>query len=160
MTQGATFSRFHALHRNTRLPKPVTAPRPSARHKRHTRPKASAAQAGERPPGGKRGQGLLQRAAPAQSLGSASSRGVLVTPRTLSGGHRERARGLTLSRPSPLSSPPGLRQRLRDASAPPFAPACPHTLWRACAEAGRRARARGEGRRTSLRASQAARTPA
>lgn len=47
-------------------------------------------------------KGLLQHAAPAQSLGSAPPRGVLVTPRTLSDGRRERARGLALSRPSPL----------------------------------------------------------
>lgn len=82
---------------------------------RHTGPTASSMQPGRRAWERKGVRtGLLQRAASAQSLGSASLRGVLASPRTLSGGHRERARGLALSRPTPLSSPSGLRLRLGD----------------------------------------------
>lgn len=82
---------------------------------RHTGPRASSMQPGRRAWERKGVRtGLLQRAASAQSLGSASLRGVLASPRTLSGGHRERARGLALSRPTPLSSPSGLRLRLGD----------------------------------------------
>lgn len=82
---------------------------------RHTGPRASSMQPGRRAWERKGVRtGLLQRVASAQSLGSASLRGVLASPRTLSGGHRERARGLALSRPTPLSSPSGLRLRLGD----------------------------------------------
>lgn len=41
----------------------------------------------------------------AVTIQRASPRGVLVRPPHLSGGRRERARGLALSRPTPLSSP-------------------------------------------------------
>lgn len=86
-------------------------------HTRHTTHRAQSIlnAAGRASLGAKRSvKELLQRAASAQSLGSASLRGVLASPRTLSGGHRERARGLALSRPTPLSSPSGLRLRLGD----------------------------------------------
>ena len=105
MTQGATFSRIYELqlHRNTRRPKPLAAPRLSAKHTRQMRPEASSAEPGERP---QEGNGGCQGATPACRACAVTRqrppRGVLVTPRTLSDGRRERARGLALSRPSPL----------------------------------------------------------
>lgn len=80
-------------------------------------------------------------------------RGVLVPPRTLSGGHRERARGLALSRPAPLASAGPEAEAWRPSAPPPPPPAASHVPWCACAEADRRTRARGEGGPTSLRES-------
>lgn len=151
MTQGATFFRVYELqlHRNTRPSKPVTAPRPSARHTRQTRPRASSTQPRRRPRDDRKGvKGLLQHAAPAQSPGSSSPRGVLVTLRTLSDGRRERARGLALSRPSSLFSPRGLRLGPGDPerhSPPPRAPTP------SGARAQRRAAGRGREGRAGVR---------
>lgn len=115
------------------------------RHKTHDTPGPEHPQRSRKgEPGSENKQeGLLQSAASAQGLGSASLRGVLVTPRTLSGGRRERARGLSLSRPTPLSSPSSLRLRLRDPallSPPQNAPS--HPLARV-----RRGGPQGEGTR-------------
>lgn len=76
-------------------------------------------------------------------------RGVLVTPRTLSGGHRERARGLALSRPSPLWSQPVLRLRLGDPALLPSPPRAPTVTG---ARAQRRAAERGREGRAGVRA--------
>lgn len=114
-------------------------------------------------------EGLLQCAAPAQSLGSASPRGVLVTLRTLSEGHRERARGLALARPAPLSFLSGLGLRLRPSSPLP-ALSCPrHPMARmrkdgpqgegaregrayvfACVSGSAHASVRGHGKKVAL----------
>lgn len=162
MTQGATFSGVYELqlHRNSRPSRAVAAPSPSARHTRHTQPGASSARPGRRP----REERGCQGATPACSA-CAVTRQRLPAGRTLNAAHPIRRPQGARPRPRPLSPLPSLfsvrpQTEARRAGAPLPAPACPYTLRRACAEAIRRARARGKGGRTSLRASQAARTPA
>lgn len=158
MTQGTVFFLAFMGYTYIRPPQPIAAS--SARHKRNTFTSSLCAARRATSARKRMVEGLLQCAAPAQSLGSASPRGVLVTLRTLSEGLRERARVLALPRPAPLSSLSDLGWRLRDLAllSPPSL--APDIQWRACAKTDRRARARGKGGRTSLRASQAARTPA
>ena len=112
---------------NTRPPKAVAEPRPSAgfgSQKRSETPSTKSESNRKRKTGGCQGGGRGEVTPACRACAVTKQRlprGACSSGRrTLSGGRRERARGLALSRPTPLSSPPGLRLRLRDPERAPL----------------------------------------
>lgn len=117
------------LHRNTRRPKLLAAPRLSAKHTRQTRPEASSAKPGERP---EEENGGCQRATPA-CRACAVTRQRPPAGRARNAAHPIRRPQGARPRPRPLSSLPslvsvGAQTEARRPNAPLCAPAGPHAL--------------------------------